>query len=70
MRHTPKTDLSDGEPQKNNKPKVRKCNICGWEFRFHSTFDRFCDSCRAESELFKFYEWLPELDPSVSQYAT
>lgn len=33
------------------------CNICKNPFRANSIFDRFCGSCKQESELFRFSEW-------------
>lgn len=36
----------------------RKCNLCEIEFHPHSKFDRFCDLCKVERELYHFAEWL------------
>lgn len=41
-----------------SKPVKRDCNLCGGEFQPHSRFERFCDQCREESELYHFCEWL------------
>lgn len=38
--------------------KARQCNLCQEEFRPRSKFDRFCENCRHESELYHFAEWL------------
>ena len=45
---------------KNYKPMHlrRVCNLCDKEFLQTSKFDRFCDECRIESELYHFAEWL------------
>lgn len=42
------------------KPRklARTCNLCDEEFHPRSKFDRFCEKCRVESELYHFAEWL------------
>ncbi len=36
----------------------RRCNLCAKVFRDTSGFRRFCNSCREESEVFRFGDWL------------
>lgn len=36
----------------------RHCNLCDEEFYPRSKYERFCEKCRAESELLHFSEWL------------
>lgn len=33
------------------------CNICGDKFMQSTKFDRFCDSCRSDNELYRHAEW-------------
>jgi hypothetical protein len=33
------------------------CNICGFNFIKSSIFDRYCESCRARSDLYRYAEW-------------
>jgi hypothetical protein len=47
--------------------KWRKCNLCAHEFQPRTLFERYCHVCREENELFKFGEWLPELDPVITE---
>jgi hypothetical protein len=47
--------------------KLKKCNICANEFHPRTVFDRFCRSCKEESQLLKFSEWLPELDEGLTE---
>jgi hypothetical protein len=42
------------------KRKMIKCNICSHEFHPTHTYDRFCSSCRHNSELVHIVEWMPE----------
>jgi hypothetical protein len=36
-----------------------RCNLCHKLFRAASKYDRFCRTCKADEELFRFSEWLP-----------
>ena len=36
----------------------RKCNICGHLFQPETKFHRFCDTCKSQSELYHFSEWI------------
>lgn len=36
----------------------RHCNLCEAEFEPRSKFERYCEKCRHESELYHFAEWL------------
>ncbi|MGZ3700056.1 MAG: hypothetical protein ACXVCH_18335, partial [Bdellovibrionota bacterium] len=36
----------------------RPCNLCNQIFRPQSKFERFCEKCRVESELYQFSEWM------------
>jgi hypothetical protein len=47
--------------------KWRKCNLCADEFHPRTVFDRYCHTCKEENELFKFSEWLPELDSAITE---
>lgn len=38
----------------------RRCNICQAIFVTQSRFERFCEVCKRESELYRFAEWLVE----------
>jgi len=35
----------------------KTCNICGVAFAQHSRFDRFCDSCRDDNDLYRYSGW-------------
>ena len=37
--------------------KTRICNICYCTFNQNSRFDRFCEICRSNDELYKFADW-------------
>jgi hypothetical protein len=50
-----------------NKGKFRRCNLCEKQFTQRTVFDRYCHTCKAESDLLKFSDWLPELDESVQE---
>ena len=39
------------------KTQEVSCNLCNIPFRANTVFDRFCKSCKQESELFRFSEW-------------
>lgn len=39
--------------------KERPCNLCGRAFHPHGAFERFCKTCKKQSELLRFSEWLP-----------
>jgi hypothetical protein len=43
----------------NRQSTTGNCNICGSIFRLANPFQRFCQSCRNESELYRLSEWLP-----------
>lgn len=43
----------------------RPCNLCSNPFIMRSPFDRFCGTCKAEKDVFKFAEWLPNLPIAV-----
>lgn len=45
---------------KDYKPRVlkRHCNLCEEEFNPRTKFERYCEKCRVESELYHFAEWL------------
>ncbi|HAR41795.1 MAG TPA: hypothetical protein DCS07_04075 [Bdellovibrionales bacterium] len=45
--------------------KTRRCNLCAEEFPVRSVFDRYCQKCREQNELFKFSDWLPELNEQL-----
>lgn len=34
------------------------CNLCGKQFKRHSRFERFCEDCKYENELYRFSGWL------------
>ncbi len=41
--------------------KTRQCNLCRHEFAMRTVFDRFCGTCKAEKDIFRFAEWMPNL---------
>ncbi len=43
----------------------RRCNICKDEFKPRTVFDRFCHTCKEESELLKFSSCFPEVDETI-----
>lgn len=51
----------------NRKSKLayRFCNICKDEFKPKTIFDRYCLTCRKESELLKFISSFPEADETI-----
>lgn len=34
------------------------CNLCGKRFKRHSRFERFCEECKHDNELYRFAGWL------------
>ena len=40
----------------------RTCNLCDELFSPKSRFERYCTDCKRESELFKYGNWLPEIE--------
>lgn len=44
---------------------TRRCNLCSEPFQIKTRFERYCHRCRGQSELLKFSDWLPELDPTL-----
>ncbi len=49
-----------------NHHGFRSCNICDELFVPSSHFDRYCRDCKQESEVFKYGDWLPELDEHLA----
>jgi len=45
----------------------RRCNICNQKFHSRTVFDRYCATCKQESEIYRFGEWLPELDEALTE---
>lgn len=39
-----------------NKNIFISCNLCGKEFKFKSKYERFCQDCKIESELYNDFE--------------
>ena len=54
----PQAPVIQLKPRKKQDEAARSCNLCGGKFHPHSHFERFCDQCRVESELYHFAEWL------------
>ncbi|MGE4232644.1 MAG: hypothetical protein AB7F43_04870 [Bacteriovoracia bacterium] len=54
-------------PKLVGKPKLapKNCNICNDSFKPRTVFDRFCSTCKEESELLKFSCCFPELDETI-----
>jgi Zn finger protein HypA/HybF involved in hydrogenase expression len=38
--------------------KQIRCNLCQKTFRRRVRFQRFCEACKSEDELFRFAEWM------------
>lgn len=51
--------------EEGKKSKLRLCNICNNGFKAKTPFDRFCHSCKEQSEILKFSSCLPEIDESI-----
>ena len=49
-----------------NHSCFRCCNLCGELFSPASRFERYCHECKKENELFKYGNWLPELDDHLA----
>lgn len=47
--------------------KVRCCNLCNTQFITRTVFDRYCQTCKEQNELFKFSEWLPDLQDEIAE---
>ena len=43
----------------------RICNLCSECFHPNTRFDRYCQECKKEDELFKYSGWLPEIDDQL-----
>lgn len=50
-----------------NRKKTRVCNLCTEAFTPRTVFDRYCPRCKDGSEVFKFSEWLPELNEVIQE---
>jgi hypothetical protein len=37
--------------------KTRSCNICNCTFVQNSRFDRYCEFCKVNDDLYKFADW-------------
>jgi predicted nucleic acid binding AN1-type Zn finger protein len=49
---SPATKAEAGTTQK--EIHIRKCNICGREFKGKNRFARFCDVCKGKSDVYRF----------------
>jgi hypothetical protein len=51
------------------KPQVksRRCNLCEKKFTQRTVFDRYCYTCKVESDLLKFSDWLPEVGETAQE---
>jgi hypothetical protein len=47
--------------------KIRRCNLCSHDFSPRTIFDRYCTSCKTQSEVLRYSEWLPEFDGGVGE---
>jgi len=46
---------SSGWKLRNQRPNLEKlCNICGFEFKPRSRYERYCENCKNESELYRY----------------
>lgn len=45
------------KPDRFNKNKLIKCNICGIAFSPENKYERYCEDCRSESDLFQYSDW-------------
>lgn len=59
LRHRPHQDADDDARRGRKKLHEIRCNLCHESFAAASRFMRFCPGCKAQSELFRFYESLP-----------
>ncbi len=48
---------------RSKKNRRRRCNLCAKLFRDATGFQRFCHSCKEESEVFRFVGWIGESNP-------
>ena len=39
----------------------RRCNLCSKAFAPRNRFERICESCKSDSDLYRFYEIWPDL---------
>jgi hypothetical protein len=60
MKKTMRKREAEHEEPAAPKRKMIKCNICSHEFHPTHMYDRFCSSCRNNSELVHVVEWMPE----------
>lgn len=70
MGHGLRTEGASCAPSKHRyamRKRSRRCNLCADEFHPRTVFDRYCHTCKKESELLKFSEWLPELDTAITE---
>lgn len=59
--------FASSQHQRRKKTNRRSCNLCSEEFSPRTVFDRYCLTCKKESDLFRFGEWLPELDAALTE---
>ena len=47
---------------RNTKERLthRDCNLCERNFKMLTPFQRFCESCKKENELYQSAEWFPQ----------
>lgn len=53
--------------RRKHPPKIRRCNLCGSDFHPRTVFDRFCNTCKEQSELLRFSEWLPDVNEMLME---
>ena len=61
------SDTATADPHRGDWKRNKRRNLCGQDFHPRTTFDRFCPNCKDENELFRFSEWLPELDQAIAE---
>lgn len=67
-----RTSHSAGSLKKTKQGQTisRKCNLCRQGFAARTVFDRFCPTCKEQSELLKFGDCFPEFEDVIAECAS
>lgn len=51
-------------PRSGDKRRVH-CELCDKTFAARGPYERICRTCKHDSELYRFSDWLPDLEPEL-----
>lgn len=56
---TPNWATPIGKISRKSHGSEAECNICGGKYLRKNRFQRFCRTCKNESEIYRVAEWMP-----------